>query len=94
METKDEQIKILAQAVFEIRVLLSHHLGDIHKPASSEKSAAHLAYALHNDALAIIEDRPLDFKVPETMETIKHINNLLGGNFAQNFEEHLDENGT
>jgi hypothetical protein len=47
--------KILAKAVYEIRILLSGYLGSNVDADPSVRIAAHLAYALHNDALAVLE---------------------------------------
>ena len=65
MNTQEKQIKILAQSIYEIRLLLSHKLEE----KSSEGFAASLAYALHNDALAILENRPEDFEIDNTLKT-------------------------
>jgi len=78
MDSKDVKIKVLAQAVYELRLLLSNNLGSPFDGASSEKVAAHLSYALHNDALAIIENREDDFVVEETLKTLNHLDSLFG----------------
>ena len=78
MESKDQRIKILAQAVYDLRLLLSNHLGSPFDNTSAEKMAAHLSYALHNDALAIIENREDDFVIEETLKTLNHLDNLFG----------------
>jgi len=49
---KEIKSKLVAQALYEIKVLLSHQH---HKP-TSEGLASSLAYLLHNEALSIIED--------------------------------------
>lgn len=69
MNIQEKQIKILAQSIYEIRLLLADKLEE----KSSEGFAASLAYALHNDVLAIIENRPEDFKIENTL---KRLNNL------------------
>tara|TARA_R110002167_G_scaffold73942_12_gene207252 strand:+ start:5416 stop:5880 length:465 start_codon:yes stop_codon:yes gene_type:complete len=63
MDSKDAQLKVLAQAVYELKGLLANHLGNRDPETQCESVSAHLAYALHNEALAIIEDRPEDFNV-------------------------------
>jgi len=78
MESKDQKIRVLAQAVYELRLLLSNHLGSPFDDGPSEKVAAHLSYALHNDALAIIENREDDFVLEETFKTLNHLDNLFG----------------
>ena len=78
MDSKDQKIKILAQAVYDLRLLLSNHLGSPFEGASSEKIAAHLSYALHNDALAIIRNREEDFDIEKTIKTLNHLDSLFG----------------
>ena len=73
MTIQDKQIKILAQAIYEIRVLLSHKLNN----KSAEGLAASLSYTLHNDALAIIENRPNDFNIDKTLESLKNLSIII-----------------
>ncbi len=51
----DEQLKIMAAAVYEIRCLLSGHLGSTCDSDPDVRLAAHLSYALHNQSLEVIE---------------------------------------
>jgi hypothetical protein len=57
MSDNDAQHKILAQAVYQIRILLG--TGNTEKDPSV-RAAARIAYALHNEALAILEGRTFD----------------------------------
>ncbi len=86
MESKDQKIQILAQAVYELRLLLSSHLGSPFDEASAEKIAAHLSYALHNDALAIIENREDDFVVEATLKRLNHVDGLFGNKPNSSFK--------
>jgi hypothetical protein len=56
--TVDREKKLLAAAVFELRILLASHLHPDDR--STAGTAARLAYALHNEALAVLEGRPFD----------------------------------
>ena len=87
MDKKDAQIKILAQTVYEIRLLLSDHLGSTDENMLCENVSAHLAYALHNEALAIIEDRPEDFDINKAIESFKKVDERYGKQFGNRFEE-------
>ena len=49
------QTKLLAAAIIEIRTLLSTHLGSESNADSGVRLAAHLSYALHNEARSILE---------------------------------------
>ena len=51
------QAQILAQAVYEIRQLLSGYLGSEATGDIDARKAAHLAYALHNEALAVLDGK-------------------------------------
>ncbi|GAA5161015.1 hypothetical protein [Viridibacterium curvum] len=80
-----DQTKILAFAVFELRVLLAGHLGN---EASSEprvRAAAHLAYALHNHALDALDGKSFD--VADAMSAIARVDEVFGENFTQQLVE-------
>jgi len=51
MAAASDQTKILAFAVYELRLLLAEHLGSDAKGEEPVRAAAHLAHALHNQAL-------------------------------------------
>ena len=87
MNTKEVQVKILAQAVYELRVLLSRHLGSTDNDTACEAISAHLAYALHNEALAVIENRPEDFDVDKALENIKALDERYGEQFGERFQK-------
>ncbi|WP_163836721.1 DUF1493 family protein [Spartinivicinus ruber] len=87
MDKKDAQTKILAQAVYELRLLLSHHLGKIDKETLCEAVSAHLSYALHNEALAIIESRPGDFSIEKAIENIRKVDERFGEQFTERFQK-------
>lgn len=70
------EAKVLAQALFEIRLHLSRYLGNEVDADMSVRIAAHLAYALHNDALAVLEGRP--FNVAEAVKRVEAIDSILG----------------
>ena len=87
MDNKEIQIRILAQAVYELRLLLSHHLGSNDEETKCEAISAHLAYAIHNEALAIIENRPADFNVNEAVNKILRVEELYNEKFSFRFED-------
>jgi len=53
-ETKNEA-ELLAAALLEIRILLGDCLGSVNDAPPKTRIAAHLAYALHNEAETIHE---------------------------------------
>jgi hypothetical protein len=91
MNMEEAKLKILAQAVYELRLLLSHHIGPSEKIASPEVASANLVYALHNEAEAIIENRPKDFKIDEAIEKIRKAELLSGGKYTDQFQELMNE---
>jgi len=70
MNKKEIQIKILAQALYEIRLLIGQggKFGE-----TAEGVAGNIAYMLHNDALAILEDRDEDFDIEIFLKRLEHL---------------------
>lgn len=73
------QNQLLAFAVYEIRQLLAHHLGSDETPDPAVKAAAHLAYALHNQADAILQGRTFDPQ--QAIESLSAVDLMLATNF-------------
>jgi hypothetical protein len=80
-----DQTKILAFAVYELRLLLAGHLGSGATEDLSVRAAAHLAYALHNQALAVLEGRSFD--TDKAIEAIANVDKLVGESFSQQLVE-------
>jgi len=76
MET-DESHRIMAAAVYEIRLLLANYLGDDCKADPDVRLAAHLSYALHNAASSIMNDRPYA-DIEEMKSRIKNAQEIAG----------------
>ncbi len=87
MAEHSEEAKVLAQAVFEIRVLLADYLASGNTGYLPVRQAAHLAYALHNEALAVLEGR--DFNVAEAISGLGFADRVLGAGFAERFKRAL-----
>ncbi|MBH9554032.1 hypothetical protein [Inhella gelatinilytica] len=85
MSAHQDQAKILAFAVYELRLLLAGHLGSDNESDLSTRAAAHLAYSLHNEALAVLEGR--DFDVKAAVQAIAKVDAMFGENFLQQFTE-------
>jgi hypothetical protein len=76
------QADILAFAVLELRVLLAGHLGNGATPNDPPvRAAAHLAYALHNHAIAVLEGGTFD--PADAVAAIAQVDSLLGETFIQ-----------
>jgi hypothetical protein len=91
MDSKDAQLKIMAQAVYELKGLLSDYLGNRSPKTQCESVSAHLAYALHNEALAIIEDRPEDFNLDDAINKIKRVDEMYGEQFGERFQNIISD---
>lgn len=77
----DLEKRLLAAAMFELRVLLSAHINP--SDQSSEASAALFAYALHNQALSALEGRP--FNVAHALDAIAQLEPRLGSEYVAHF---------
>jgi len=70
-----QEAKMLAVAIFELRIILFSSVGP---DAPYElRLAAHLAHALHNEALAVMEDRTCD--VESALARIAALDQIIGG---------------
>jgi hypothetical protein len=81
MSSNLDETKILAFAVYELRLLLAGHLGNNPTSDPALRAAAHLAYALHNQALAVLEGRT--FSTAEAEAAIASVDRLCGESFSK-----------
>ena len=80
----DNQLKLMAAGIYEIRTLLSSYLGSQNDADTVVRLAAHLSYALHNEALNILEgDGTFDIKA--ALEKIKAAEKVVDSQYADNF---------
>jgi hypothetical protein len=91
MDNNEEKLKVFAQTLYEIRLLLSHHLGNKNQSMVSESIAAHLAYAVHNEAVAVIENRPEDFLVDAVLSKISAVDLLFDEEFSDRLKVYLSK---
>lgn len=79
------QEQVLAFAVYEIRQLLAQHLGNDGAFDPAIRAAAHLAYALHNQASAILEGKhvPPD----QSIAAIEKVDQMLATDFRGRLSE-------
>lgn len=77
------QTKILAQAIYEIRLLLSDYLGSEAEGDIAVREAAHLAYALHNDALTVLDGK--SFNEKHAISKIGAVDTMFNERFSQRF---------
>lgn len=86
------ETELLAVALHQIRILLADCLGSVNDAPLQTRIAAHLAYALHNEAETVLEGRPID--VNAALARIEAIDSLLGvqdgKRFVQEFQSRID----
>jgi glyoxylase I family protein len=91
MSTPDPT-KTLAFVVHEVRLLLAGHLGSGAHGDPPVRAAAHLAYALHNQALAVMKDGSFDGETAEA--AIARVDEMLGESFSRRLSEAIRATGS
>jgi len=71
-----DQTRLLALALLEIRTLLAGYMGSKVDAPMSVRVAAHMAYALHNEAEAVYNNA--DFQLDQAIRKITAIDQILG----------------
>jgi hypothetical protein len=74
----DAETKLIASALYEIRLLLASYLGSENEAPTDVRLAAHLAYALHNEASALAVG--MSFDVSTALQKIRAIDGIVGTN--------------
>lgn len=87
MSDSQSQAKVLAQALYEIRLLLPAYLGSQNTGDIAVRKAAHLAYALHNEALAITEGKTFDLGA--ALGKLCAVDRMFGENYSERFAPRL-----
>lgn len=77
MDRHDEKMQLLAAALYEVRLLLGAYLGSNNDADESIREAAHLSYALHNEAEAV--SRGGDFDLDAAIRRVEAIDKILPG---------------
>lgn len=83
MPENQPQAQILAQALYEVQSLLRGYLGSHAEGDILVRQAAHLSYALHNEALAVLEGS--NFDEQSAISKIKAVDTMFGESFAPRF---------
>ena len=89
MNNREEQIDLLVRALYEIRLLLSHKMGEKNSDDECVTIAANLAYALHNQALAITRGDVFNYE--DALDSIKNFDKVSGTEFADSFIKRLKD---
>ena len=80
------QEQLLAFALYEIRLLLAHYLGS-EETDPSVRAAAHLAYALHNQASVALQGGAFD--PAEAISALGAVDRLLETDFQERLASSL-----
>ena len=86
MQTVSEQEKVFAAAIYEIRLLLSGYLGSENEGDLVVRQAAHLAYALHNQALLSLAGETID--LDKAHAAVSGVDKMLGSAHISQFAHH------
>lgn len=70
-------LRLLAAAVYDIRLQLSNYLGNGNESDLNLREAAHLSYALHDAALQIMEGN--DYDLDSAINRIRAIGQIIPG---------------
>jgi hypothetical protein len=83
MSNSPSETRLLAHALYEIRVLLAGYLGTTSEGDPVVRRAAHLAYALHNEALAVTEGR--SFSIDDALRKLAAVDAMFGERYSERF---------
>ena len=78
-----QQEQLLAFAIYEIRLLLANHLGGDSASELPVRVAAHLAYALHNEADAVLQGESFDAQ--SAFARLGAVDRMLGSDLQDRF---------
>lgn len=78
MNTASHEVQLIANALSEIRSLLSSCLGAENEAPLEVRLAAHIPYALHNEAAGLVDGSGFD--VNAALRKVAAIDNILPGN--------------
>ena len=87
MPSSDQELRMFAQAIYEIRGLLAGYLGSENTGDISVRQAAHLAYAFHNQAESVLSGQPAD--LANSLSIIRATDEMFNSNYAQIFNTDL-----
>lgn len=79
------ETKLIANALCELRLLLAPYIGSENEAPGDVRLAAHLAYALHNEASALAAGTGFD--VGSALGKVAAIDGILGTNDGERLAE-------
>ena len=91
-QASDTHSRLLAWALFDLRLLLASHIGGVSQAAPEVRAAAELAYSLHNLALAAFEVRTF-FTEAQFIEALARAERASGEPFPARFHDNMQRAG-
>ena len=82
-----DQIKTFAFILYESRLLLAGHLGSDAPGDVAVRNAAHLTYALHNQALAVLDGQ--SFNMEEAQRAIAKVDEMFATDLSKRLTESI-----
>lgn len=86
MSNTQEQLRLMSAAIIEMRALLAHGLGSDSTEPRYVRLASHLAYALHDDALTVLEGNG-NFDCEKSKRRIMRAERIVGERLSDGFNE-------
>ena len=89
------ETKLIASALYQIRVILGAYIGQGIDAPDDVRLAAHLSYALHNEAAALAAGTPFD--ISAALKKVAAIDSVLGSDDGRRLVDlwsQETENGT
>lgn len=90
-QASDTHSRLLAWALFDLRLLLASHIGGVSQAAPEVRAAAELAYSLHNLALAAFDGRT--FTETQFIEALARAERASGEPFPARFHDNMQRAG-
>ncbi len=81
----NRRVDLMAAAIYEIRILLASYLGSENDANSDVRLAAHLAYALHNEAENLLTGNG-DFDIESALSKIRGAEKVTGEVIGDGFK--------
>ena len=86
-ESTAHHFQLLAAALYDVRLLLAGHLGADTDSPSEVSTAAHIAYALHNEADAVVQGKSLD--LADAWQKLEALDQRLNTNVTERLRFHI-----
>lgn len=77
MRAQNAEVSLMANALYEIRLLLAPYLGSENDAPMDIRVAAHIAYALHTEAMAVASGDSFDLAA--AIRKVEAIDSILSG---------------